>query len=56
MPTKSPKGLIVWKDFMESFPLVGKWRVWKIGDGKIVRLGEDPWMGDGNNYRLSPPS
>ena len=26
---------------------------WKIGDGKKVRIREDPWMGVGENYKLS---
>jgi hypothetical protein len=45
----------VWKALVEAFPLVGDWVVWKIGDGKKVRVGEDPWLGAGNYFRLSPP-
>jgi hypothetical protein len=54
-PMKSSKGSIVWKALVEAFPLVGKWMVWCIGNGEKVRLGEDPWLGAGNNYKLSPP-
>jgi hypothetical protein len=55
-PVKSSKGSIVWKDLVEYFPLVGNWTVWQIGNGRNVRLGEDPWLGVGDNFRLSPPS
>jgi hypothetical protein len=54
-PKKSSKGSIVWKDMVEAFPLVGDWVVWKIGDKKKVRVGEDPWLGAGNYFRLSLP-
>jgi hypothetical protein len=40
---------------IEAFPLVGEWVVWKIGDEKKVRVGEDPWLGAGNSFRLSMP-
>jgi hypothetical protein len=29
--------------------------LWKIGDEKKVRVGEDPWLGAGNSFRLSLP-
>lgn len=35
------------------FPMVGSWLVWKVGKGNRVRLGVDPWVGCGKNYRLS---
>jgi len=54
-PLKYYKGSIVWKALVESFPLVGKWKIWRIGNGEKVRLGEESWLGDGNNYKLFPP-
>jgi hypothetical protein len=54
-PLKSPKGSIVWKALVQAFPLVGNWTVCCIGNGEKVRLGEDPWLGAGNNYKLSQP-
>jgi hypothetical protein len=38
-----------------SFPTGRNWTVWQIGNGRKVRLGEDPWLGVGDNYRLPPP-
>ena len=37
-----------------AYPLIGKWIGWKIEDGKCVKVGEDPWMGAGENFKLSP--
>ena len=37
-----------------AYPLIGKWIWWKIKDGKCVKVGEDPWMGAGENFKLSP--
>jgi hypothetical protein len=33
-PTKSTKGLIVWKAIVTTLPLVGDWNIWNISDGK----------------------
>jgi hypothetical protein len=52
---KSTKGSIVWKALVQAFPLVGKWIVWHIRNGEKVILGKDPWLGVGNNYKLSHP-
>jgi hypothetical protein len=37
-------GSIGWKAMMESYPMLGEWVFWKIGSGKKVRIGEDPWV------------
>jgi hypothetical protein len=41
-PRKSTKESIVWKALVRAFPMVGKCLAWKIGNGRSVRLGEDP--------------
>ena len=40
---------------MASFPLIGKWIIWKIGNGSQARIGRDLWCAAGNDYELSPP-
>ena len=36
-----------------AFPLVGSWTVWRIKNRRRVRIGEDPWVEEGEEYRLS---
>ena len=36
-----------------AFPLVRKWTVWRIRNGEKVKIGEDPWEGAGEEYKLS---
>ena len=38
---------------MLAFPVIGKWTTWKIRDGRKVRIGEDPLIGAGDDYRLT---
>ena len=52
-PTKNHKGgSMCWKDFVEAFPLVGNWVAWHIRDVRRTRLGQDPWVGSGDNYKV----
>jgi hypothetical protein len=44
---------IFWKDLFQSFPLVGNWISYKVGDGNRIRLGVEPWIGGDNDIRLS---
>jgi hypothetical protein len=50
IPSKSSKGSIVWNALVESFKMVGVWTVWKVGNGRSIRLGEDPRLGSRQNY------
>jgi hypothetical protein len=36
--------LIIWKVFVDVSSQVGKWLSWRIGNGKKVWIGEDPWI------------
>jgi hypothetical protein len=43
---------IMQKDVVLFFPLIGSWLVWEVRNSHRVRMGEDPWVGCGLNYRL----
>jgi hypothetical protein len=46
---KVSNGSIIWKAIIKAFPLIGKWLMWKIGNGVQVSIGKDPWIGSNNN-------
>jgi hypothetical protein len=39
--------------FGHLFPSGWSLTVWKVGNGKKVRIGEDPWLGAGDAFHLS---
>ena len=53
MEKEYKNGSIGWKSFVLVFPLIENWLAWYVGNGKKVRLGEDPWIGVGDGYKLS---
>ena len=53
-PNKSHKNYSIgWKEMVSSFPFIGQWTSWIIENGKLVHIGIDPWVGVGENYKLS---
>ena len=46
-------GSIGWKALVLAFPQVVNWLAWLIGNGREVRVGEDPWSGARERYKLS---
>lgn len=52
-PQKSCKGgSIFWKSIIKSFHLVEEHLAWNVGDGNSVRIGLDPWLGNGLQHLL----
>jgi hypothetical protein len=37
--------LVIEKALVKAFPLVGRWLLYKVGKGDIVRIREEPWAG-----------
>ena len=37
---------------IRPFDLIGSKMAWKVGNGKQVQLGEDPWVGSSPGYIL----
>jgi hypothetical protein len=53
LPRKSSKNnLNIWIYLVEAFPLVGNWTMWRIGNGKNVKIGEHPWARSNIDFRL----
>jgi hypothetical protein len=44
---------IVWKCLLKYFPLLGNWTTWKIGNGKKVKIKDDPWIGCVGYFKLT---
>ena len=38
---------------MQTFPVVGNLFAWKVGKGYRIRIGIDPSVGIGNDFKLS---
>ena len=45
-PVKSHQGgSVIWKAVIKSFAVIGENLTWKVGNGRRVCVGEDPWLG-----------
>ena len=36
-----------------AFPPIGDWVAWKIGNGRSIHIGQDPWVGSGDTFKLT---
>ena len=45
--------LLSWKEVIHSFGLIGARLVWRVGNGGLVWVSLDPWMGFGGSHILS---
>eukprot|EP00253_Pinus_taeda_P034625 PITA_34625 len=51
---RSKHSSVIWKATVEAFYVIEKGLAWKVGDGKNVRIGRDPWVGCNQFFALSP--
>jgi hypothetical protein len=53
-PNKNTSGIsIIWKVVIKAFDLIGNSLVWRVGSGRLVRLGLDPWAGSKRGHLLN---
>eukprot|EP00253_Pinus_taeda_P002680 PITA_02680 len=45
---------VIWKATVEAFSVIEQGLAWKVGDGKHVRIGRDPWVGCNEAFAISP--
>eukprot|EP00253_Pinus_taeda_P022843 PITA_22843 len=51
---KAKNSSAVWKATVEAFSVIEQGLAWKVGDGKQIRIGRDPWVGCNDAFALSP--
>lgn len=49
---RPPSVSIIWKVVLQSFDLIGQGLAWKVGNGRNVTIGLDPWSGCGQGHLL----
>eukprot|EP00253_Pinus_taeda_P029650 PITA_29650 len=53
-PVKSKQhASVIWKATVDSFKVIEQGLAWKIGNGRNLKIGKDPWIGCNENYALS---
>lgn len=45
----------IWKSLMDGKKIVDKGIIWRIGNGKCVKVAGDPWLCNCLNYNLPDP-
>ena len=43
---------MIWKGFLHTLPWLGGGLIWKVGNGRAIRLGLDPIVGQGSSFLL----
>eukprot|EP00253_Pinus_taeda_P018226 PITA_18226 len=51
---KGQNSSAIWKATVEAFSVIEQGLAWKVGDGKQIRIGRDPWVGCNDAFALSP--
>ena len=48
--TDNSDSSIISRSFIKTFHWIIKWAPWDIGNGKSMRIGVDPYVGDKGNF------
>eukprot|EP00253_Pinus_taeda_P034852 PITA_34852 len=51
---KAKNSSAIWKATVEAFSVIEQGLAWKVGDGRQIRIGRDPWIGCNEAFALSP--
>ena len=46
-------GLVIWKEVVKAFDVIEDSLAWNLGNGRKLKVGEDPWVGCNQQHRLS---
>lgn len=51
---KAKNSSVIWKATVDAFSVIEQGLAWKVGDGRQIRIGRDPWIGCNEAFALSP--